>query len=302
MAENANANKDDVLAIKTLLRKLGLYEAPKWGVTNFPDRELFKAIRAFQDKAGLNVDGRMKPDGETETALHQAARTLQGLGRNGDTVLAHISPAEARMLKAKGGAGTTNPKTGLLEFYVAGDKQGSYIWRTQGDGKVRPSHAERDGQTFSWDDPPEGGHPGEAQNCRCTAEDVDEKDKCKQLSQKLKKAEADLRGTQSLHDGAQKAVNEKMDEVNEKYEDYEQALIAFAIENGIALWEVRNGRIPRGVQLPSNLQRAKEAYETASRESKILIEEVKRARDLLKKAQERVSEIRDQISDIGCGT
>jgi len=62
-------------------------------MTKFPDRELFQAIRAFQEKAGLKVDGRMKPDGKTETALHKAARTLQGLGRNGDTVLAHISPA-----------------------------------------------------------------------------------------------------------------------------------------------------------------------------------------------------------------
>ena len=79
LAENADANKDDVLAIKALLRKLGLYEAPEWGMTDFPDHELFKAIRAFQDKAGLNVDGRMKPDGETETALHEAARMLQGL-------------------------------------------------------------------------------------------------------------------------------------------------------------------------------------------------------------------------------
>lgn len=45
-----------------------------------------------------------------------------------------------------------------------------YIWRTQRDGKVRSSHAEREGQIFSWDDPPEGGHPGEDYGCRCTAE------------------------------------------------------------------------------------------------------------------------------------
>lgn len=45
-----------------------------------------------------------------------------------------------------------------------------YIWRTRRDGKVRSSHAEREGQVFSWDDPPEGGHPGEDYGCRCTAE------------------------------------------------------------------------------------------------------------------------------------
>lgn len=45
-----------------------------------------------------------------------------------------------------------------------------YIWRTRNDGKVRSSHADREGQVFSWDDPPVGGHPGEDYNCRCTAE------------------------------------------------------------------------------------------------------------------------------------
>lgn len=45
-----------------------------------------------------------------------------------------------------------------------------YIWRTRRDGKVRLSHAEREGQVFAWDDPPEGGHPGEDYGCRCTAE------------------------------------------------------------------------------------------------------------------------------------
>lgn len=45
-----------------------------------------------------------------------------------------------------------------------------YIWRTRRDGKVRSSHAEREGQVFSWEDPPEGGHPGEDYGCRCTAE------------------------------------------------------------------------------------------------------------------------------------
>lgn len=44
-----------------------------------------------------------------------------------------------------------------------------YIWSTSGDDRVRPDHAERDGKTFSWDDPPEDGHPGEPINCRCVA-------------------------------------------------------------------------------------------------------------------------------------
>jgi len=45
-----------------------------------------------------------------------------------------------------------------------------YIWRSQDDAKVRDSHAEYDDQVFRWDEPPAGGHPGQAHNCRCVAE------------------------------------------------------------------------------------------------------------------------------------
>ena len=44
-------------------------------------------------------------------------KNLASKGRYGDTMLAHINPEEAELLKARGGAGTINPKTGLPEFY-----------------------------------------------------------------------------------------------------------------------------------------------------------------------------------------
>lgn len=50
-------------------------------------------------------------------SLRKVAALLQSKGRNGDTLLAHITAREAQMLKDAGGAGTTNPETGLLEFY-----------------------------------------------------------------------------------------------------------------------------------------------------------------------------------------
>jgi len=49
--------------------------------------------------------------------FRKIAKLLQGKGRNGDTILAHINPDEAALLRDYGGAGTTNPDTGLLEFY-----------------------------------------------------------------------------------------------------------------------------------------------------------------------------------------
>lgn len=47
-----------------------------------------------------------------------------------------------------------------------------YIWRTSRDERVRESHQALEGEEFSWDAPPSEGHPGEAINCRCTAEPV----------------------------------------------------------------------------------------------------------------------------------
>lgn len=49
----------------------------------------------------------------------------------------------------------------------------SYIWRTAEDERVRPSHAEKNGRVFQWDDPPpDTGAPGDDWNCRCYAEPI----------------------------------------------------------------------------------------------------------------------------------
>ncbi|QQR36566.1 minor capsid protein [Devosia oryziradicis] len=42
-----------------------------------------------------------------------------------------------------------------------------YVWRSNGDNRVRQSHAARHGEVFAWDTPPSGGHPGTEPNCRC---------------------------------------------------------------------------------------------------------------------------------------
>ena len=47
-----------------------------------------------------------------------------------------------------------------------------YRWETMQDSRVRPTHRERQGEIFSWDEPPSDGHPGEAVRCRCVADPV----------------------------------------------------------------------------------------------------------------------------------
>ncbi|PLL12300.1 hypothetical protein C0V75_10040 [Tabrizicola sp. TH137] len=47
-----------------------------------------------------------------------------------------------------------------------------YIWRSRDDSRVRAIHAANDDHIFFWSNPPEGGHPGQSWNCRCTAEPI----------------------------------------------------------------------------------------------------------------------------------
>jgi hypothetical protein len=62
-----------------------------------------------------------------------------------------------------------------LREWIKSESQSTryYIWRTQGDDKVRASHATNDGQVFEWTNPPTTGNPGEDYNCRCLAEPID---------------------------------------------------------------------------------------------------------------------------------
>lgn len=56
------------------------------------------------------------PIGMARGGIAEAARMVAAKGRGGDTMLAHINPEEARILKSLGGSGTINPATGLPEF------------------------------------------------------------------------------------------------------------------------------------------------------------------------------------------
>lgn len=59
----------------------------------------------------------LKASIEDTSDLKKIAQTLAKKGRGGDSMLVHITPREAGMLKEAGGAGTINPDTGLMEFF-----------------------------------------------------------------------------------------------------------------------------------------------------------------------------------------
>jgi len=51
-------------------------------------------------------------------SLKPLAREMAAAGRYGDTMIAHISPMEAQILRRYGGSGTINPRTGAPEFFL----------------------------------------------------------------------------------------------------------------------------------------------------------------------------------------
>ncbi len=75
-------------------------------------------VYAGNSYANDRIPGLFSPGEYVVDREHIAA--IAGQGQHGDTMLAHINAAEARLLKTLGGAGTINPRTGLPQFWSLG--------------------------------------------------------------------------------------------------------------------------------------------------------------------------------------
>jgi len=106
-----------------------------------------------------------------------------------------------------------------------------YVWRTVGDNRVRSSHAQREGEVFAWDNPPEGGHPGQDYNCRCRAEPYEppedyyweekEADIGWQIKNQVKHVDdSPFADDKRIEQG--KTDNDKKKEEENNYEEYEE--------------------------------------------------------------------------------
>jgi hypothetical protein len=84
------------------------------------DAGMFAALNMALDE--LRGPGTMAPPQAFAkggiASLKPMAREMAAAGRYGDTMLAHISPVEAQILRRYGGSGTINPVTGAPEFFL----------------------------------------------------------------------------------------------------------------------------------------------------------------------------------------
>lgn len=101
----------------------------------------------------------------------RAAEVEREIMRTGE-----VTASRARLI-----ARTETSRTATALVQARAEHVGSefYIWRSSGDGDVRPDHKRLNGKAFRWDSPPVAdeksgarAHPGMIYNCRCYAEPV----------------------------------------------------------------------------------------------------------------------------------
>ncbi len=65
LGHDYNVEALDVFKVKLALNKIGFYKTPEYGITPYPDNNMYRAIRSYQESKGIKVDGIIKPEGET---------------------------------------------------------------------------------------------------------------------------------------------------------------------------------------------------------------------------------------------
>lgn len=116
-----------------------------------------------------------------------------------------------------------------------------YIWKTSGDSKVRSAHAQRDGKMFSWDNPPEGGHPGETHNCRCVADIVVDND-CTKLIVKIKNKELFVRNIENNVEQYNRLEKDEFNNMRITYDELVRVMMDAGIDMALSL--IPFGKVP----------------------------------------------------------
>jgi len=114
MVDEILANPEKYAEIRAKYKEMG---APDEILPEQFDAQFFTALNMAVDQM---IGAPAGPEAFAKggiAELKPVSKAIANYGRNGDTMLAHITPAEARMLRRKGGSGTINPKTGLPEFF-----------------------------------------------------------------------------------------------------------------------------------------------------------------------------------------
>lgn len=125
----------------------------KGGQVNDDLSSIKDTIRAEFAARGLDFDRFV----QNPAVMDEVGKSLQSQGQNGDTILAHINPTEAEILKNRGGSGSINPYTGLPEFVNPGDIAGGGFGSGNVGGGSSPSSGSSGGSSANPGDIAGGG-------------------------------------------------------------------------------------------------------------------------------------------------
>jgi hypothetical protein len=115
MVDEILATPEQYAAVRAKYLEMG---APEELLPEQFDPQFFSAMNMAVDQLIAEPSGVESFAKGGIAELKPIAKVIASYGRNGDTMLAHITPAEARMLRRRGGSGTINPNTGLPEFFL----------------------------------------------------------------------------------------------------------------------------------------------------------------------------------------
>jgi len=115
MVDEILANPQDYEEIRT---KYLNQEVPEELLPAFFDPIFFGGLDLALIELEKNIQRPEPPVEMAQGGIPSIAQDIARMGRRGDTMLAHITPEEARLLRRRGGSGTINPVTGLPEFFI----------------------------------------------------------------------------------------------------------------------------------------------------------------------------------------
>lgn len=159
----------------------GMSRALRIELNETPIGETMAALLAEQVEliTSLPIEAAQRVQEKSEQALFTAARYPERIAEI-EAALAEAHPAATEAWlrnRATTIARTETARTASVLMQSRAEHVGadSYIWKTAGDWKVRPSHRKLEGSVQRWDAPPLSdppdyhSHPGQIFNCRCVA-------------------------------------------------------------------------------------------------------------------------------------
>jgi SPP1 gp7 family putative phage head morphogenesis protein len=139
------------------------------GVEIMPNADVRELIEQFTRENAKLIVG--IPEGMREEVAKLTSRAFQK--RMDPDTFARLLDVKFDIAESRARA-IARDQIGLLNGQLNEARQKAlgithYWWITMQDDRVRPWHVTRFRKRFAWDDPPDGGAPGEDFGCRCTA-------------------------------------------------------------------------------------------------------------------------------------